>query len=79
MKSLASISAVLCVTVVAAFAAPRSYAPAYQYGLTGNEWWAAHARKASIVVPSQPADFRYGLTGNDWWAARARKVAHAAN
>ena len=77
MKTFAIITAVLAVTVVAAMAAPRTAAPAYQYGLTGNAWWGAQAHRAAITVPSRPADFRYGLTGNDWWVAHSRKVAHA--
>ncbi len=69
MKTLASISAVLCITVVVAIAAPRSVVPAAQSGLAGDAS-GAQPHRASITVPSRPADFQSGRTGSDWWAAK---------
>ena len=75
MKTLATISAVLCVTVVVAIAAPRT-APAPRQGVVGDDGWGAQTQRAAITVPSRPADFRSGQTGSQWWAGKDNRSSH---
>ena len=62
-------------TLVALLATPHAATPGYQYGLTGNDWWAGLNHKTATAGPAGAPAYQFGLTGNAWWSAHSHHSA----